>query len=83
MRRTLRGGGLAGLLLAAAWLAWPRVERHDDGTIATAPPPPAPGPANVSVQLGDNVIARPLESNDPRVTIVWTYPVLPAPPSGS
>lgn len=82
-RRILRWGALAGLLLAAAWFTWPRVERGDAGAIATAPAGAAgPRSATVSVQLSSNVIARPLESNDPRVTIVWTYPVLEARPLG-
>ena len=83
VRRFARWGALAGLLLAAVWFTWPRVERGDAGAIATAPPGAAePRSATVSVQLSGNVIARPMESNDPRVTIVWTYPVLEARPLG-
>ncbi|MFO0899597.1 MAG: zf-HC2 domain-containing protein [Pirellulales bacterium] len=83
VRRFVRGGALAGLLLAVVWFIWPRVERGDAGATATAPDGAAgPRSATVSVQLSSNVIARPLESNDPRVTIVWTYPVLEARPLG-
>jgi anti-sigma factor RsiW len=82
VQRYVRWGALAGLLLAAAWFTWPRVEPRNGGAIATAPMGAGPAPAKVSVQLSGNVIARPMESNDPRVTIVWTYPVLEARPRG-
>jgi len=67
----------AGLALAAAWWNWGEIATPPTTVARKAPPvieqPPRP---NVTVQFADNVIAQPIETSDPRVTIVWTYSVV-------
>jgi anti-sigma factor RsiW len=80
-RRVWLGVGAlaASMVLAAGWLLGPKALSPNTLSVATnAVPlqPPLTGRPKVSVRLGDNVIGLPIETSDPRVTIVWTYPVL-------
>jgi anti-sigma factor RsiW len=71
-------GAVAGsVALAAAWWNWADIATPPRTVAGKAPPAvEQPSRPKVTVQLADNVIARPIESSDPRVTIVWTYPVV-------
>jgi anti-sigma factor RsiW len=78
-RRRWRWAGVGAVAagVALAWWNWSRVSSPSTTVASKARPvvdqPPRPA---VVVRLGDNVIAQPIESSDPRVTIVWTYPVI-------
>jgi anti-sigma factor RsiW len=81
VRTWRRAGALAaGLLAAAAWLWWPPAARRANEPLVATDPGPAVSPATtrpkVSVQLSADLIGVPIETRDPRVTIVWTYPVV-------
>jgi anti-sigma factor RsiW len=73
------GAVAAGLLSVAVWRLAPRT-LPPSTSIANRATPAAPANLErpiVSVRLSGNVIALPVETSDPRVTIVWTYPVRP------
>jgi anti-sigma factor RsiW len=81
-RRIWRGAGAlaAGLLVAAAGLRWAGTARRANEPLVATDRGPAVSPATtrpqVSVQLSADLIGVPIETRDPRVTIVWTYPVV-------
>jgi hypothetical protein len=67
------------LILVTCWLAarmpWgpPTGPARPGSPVVRAGPPPAPA---VSVDAGPGVIAVPIRTGDPKVTIVWLYPAI-------